>query len=362
MTKAGAGRRMALSDLGGEELGRWRTLADQAAEPNPFFDPDFVVPCAEALGAQVSLLITEDARGWSGCLPVVEQRGWHRLPIRGLVSWRHIYCFLCVPLLRPDAAAAAAEGLLRSAIDQGEGGFVGLDHLPRTGPAAEAVNSAVEALGAKPVVIGRFRRAVLERGEDGVDVAMSPKHRKELRRLKRRLGDALGGALGAADHAGDPSAYDSFLKLERAGWKGRDGTAMESSGHGDLFREICARFAKRGALELMLLGTESRKVAGLCNLVAGDVGFSFKIASDEDYSRYSPGIQMEAEYAQSFGERGDLRLMDSCAEPSQATMNRLWPARRELEILAVPRPGLRGGMIRPVLKGAAWVRSRRAAR
>jgi CelD/BcsL family acetyltransferase involved in cellulose biosynthesis len=353
-------RRVPVSDLSAADLESWRRLADTAVEPNPYFDPDFVLPCAEALRANPALLIAHDADGWAGCLPVHARRGWHRLPIRGLVSWRHLYCFLCAPLLRPDSAAPAAEALIRSAMDQAEGGFVGLDHLPGTGPVATAVHAAMDALGAKPVVVGRFRRAMLEQGEAGAEVSMSAKHRKELRRLKRRLGEALGGELSVADQAGDASAYEVFLEIERRGWKGRDGTAMESMGHGDLFREICERFAKRGALELVLLGTEERKVAGLCNLVAGDVGFSFKIGSDEEYSRFSPGIQMEAEYARIFGERRRLRLMDSCAEPGQAMINRLWPGRRELEILAIPAPGLRGASAAPLLRGLGWARRRRA--
>lgn len=361
MNREPGARRVPLSELKQDDLAAWRLLADAAVEPNPYFDPDFVLPCAAALGADPSLLITEDEQGWTGCLPVVTRRGWRRVPASGLVSWRHLYCFLCVPLLRADAAAAAMHALLSLGIDHGEGSFFGLDHMLEEGPAAVAVESALEALGSTPVVAGRFSRAALRRHPGGIDLAMSRKHRREVNRMQRRLSEELGAEVTLEDRSSDPAAYDEFLHIEQSGWKGAEGTAMASMGHGDLFREICTRFADRGALQLLLLGAGGRWVAGLCNLLARDVGFSFKIAYDESYARYSPGIQLEAEHARLFSENPGLRLVDSCAEPSQRMINRLWPDRRDLSIIAIPASGPRGWVVRPLLQGFAWVRRRRAS-
>ena len=46
-----SGRRIPLADLGGAELDRWRRLAAAAIEPNPFFEPEYVLAQARALDA-----------------------------------------------------------------------------------------------------------------------------------------------------------------------------------------------------------------------------------------------------------------------------------------------------------------------
>ena len=44
-------RRIPLADIGEHELDRWRGLAAAAIEPNPFFEPEYVLAQARALDA-----------------------------------------------------------------------------------------------------------------------------------------------------------------------------------------------------------------------------------------------------------------------------------------------------------------------
>ena len=98
-----------LDNLTDSDIGAWRELSEAALEPNPFFDPDFVLPAAAELDSTgVGLLVARQGDDWTGCMPVVRQRGWRRVPTTGLVVWRHLYCFLGTPLLRPDQAEDAA--------------------------------------------------------------------------------------------------------------------------------------------------------------------------------------------------------------------------------------------------------------
>ena len=79
-----------LAAVDDRHLGRWRELASEAAEPNPFFEPEYVLPQARCLETvdDVSLVIAREGDEWHGCLPVHRPRRWHRVPVRGLVSWR----------------------------------------------------------------------------------------------------------------------------------------------------------------------------------------------------------------------------------------------------------------------------------
>jgi CelD/BcsL family acetyltransferase involved in cellulose biosynthesis len=347
-----------LSEL---ELGAWRELAEVALEPNPFFNPDFVLAAATGLHARgVGLLATRNSDGWTGCLPVTRVRGWRRVPLRGLVTWNHLYCFLGTPLVRPGAEDEALKGLLDAGLRQGAG-FLGLDLIATDGPVNSALGRAVGDLGLRPVEIDRFRRATLRRREEGAYLGLTPKRRRNFERLRRRLEGELGGPLSLRDRSDDPVARADFLRLEASGWKGTQGTgtALAPSGHGALFEEICAGLAARGMLQLVAAEANGTTVAMLCNLIAGDTAFTFKIASADDLSQFSPGIQLEILYLDHFHSTMGLKRADSCAEPSNQMINRLWPDRREIGILAIPRRGIRGAMSRPALGGVAWLRRRR---
>jgi hypothetical protein len=46
------GRLLELAALSERDLDAWRELAARALEPNPFAEPDFVLPAADALDSQ----------------------------------------------------------------------------------------------------------------------------------------------------------------------------------------------------------------------------------------------------------------------------------------------------------------------
>ena len=52
------------------DLRAWSELADRAAEPNPFFRPEFVLANATERGLPVELVVARDDTRWLLCLPV----------------------------------------------------------------------------------------------------------------------------------------------------------------------------------------------------------------------------------------------------------------------------------------------------
>jgi len=144
----------------------------------------------------------------------------------------------------------------------------------------------------------------------------------------------------------DPVASERFLALERAGWKGRAGTAFASSPrHAEFFRTVCERFADAGRLELLAFEAGDRTLAMKCNLLAGEAVFCFKIAFDEEFARFSPGLQLELDNVERFHE-GSAAWMDSCAAPDHPMINRLWPDRRRIQTVLLPSPGAVGRVSR----------------
>ena len=93
----------------------------------------------------------------------------------------------------------------------------------------------------------------------------------------------------------------------------------------------------------------------LCSLIAGGTAFTFKIASAAELLSYSPGVQIEILYLDHFHVDAGLKAADSCAEPTNQMINRLWPDRRQIEILAIPRPGPVGRAAKLILQGGASI-------
>ena len=67
-----------------------------------------------------------------------------------------------------------------------------------------------------------------------------------------------------------------------------------------------------------------------CNLLAGDAVFCFKIAHDESFARYRPGVQLELEMLERFRDEMSEMWMDSCAAPDSKLFEDFWPERRPI--------------------------------
>jgi CelD/BcsL family acetyltransferase involved in cellulose biosynthesis len=356
-------RLVALSELRESDLDAWGELADRAAEPNPFLHPDFVLAAARTgqVLSLVHLVIVASTGGWDCCLPVRPTRSWRRLPVPGTIGWRHPQCFLGTPLVSPDALDRSLAALLGDLRDQVPGAFFELDWTDHTGPVGDGIR---RLLGRDGFTFGRFGRAALIRRPEAtyLDGRLNGKHRRSLRRLANQLSEELGGELALVDRTEEPSAVSKFLKLEASGWKGRADTALASTERGDaFFREMTAGFIARGKLELLFLEAGGHIVAARCNLRAGAVVFCFKVAHDEALRRYSPGTQLELRMIDRFHADSSAGQMDSCTAWNDDLFNRLWPDRRQLGGIVVPRSGVRGLAALPILKVGGAVMNRRRA-
>jgi CelD/BcsL family acetyltransferase involved in cellulose biosynthesis len=352
------------------DLARWRELAARAVEPNPFFEPEYVLPLARGLGqqAEVRLLVARDGNGWQACLPTHATSDWHRIPMRSLATWRGhpLYGLLGTPLVSADHAEeslAALLGAMRRA--QPRTRFAGLEWVADDGAMGEPLAGALGSLSPAPLPFRRFERAALRRRPEPtyLEQTLSTKHRRELRRQRRKLSEALDAEPQMVDRAGEDAAYERFIALEGAGAKGDRGVVIAADpGHVSFFKEMCREFAERGRLQLLELHGAGEVVAVKCNLVAGDTIFCVKIAYDEKWSQYSPGIMLESDMIEYFHDESDADFMDSCADPNNVMINRLWPDRRPIATYAIPAGTLSGLATRSALAIGRIARARKRDR
>jgi CelD/BcsL family acetyltransferase involved in cellulose biosynthesis len=356
-----------LRDAGDQLVGRWRDLAATAAAPNPFAHPDFVLPAALALedGADAALVHVSDENALVFALPVVRRRRYRRLPISTIATWRHPYCFLGGPLVADLDARAAWGEVLRHLRHQTGFGLLALELLPVEPPGLLSLEQALPAERLSASTYERLDRPVIERRPhlDYFDAQMSSKRRKNLRRQRRHLDTLLDGTLQRFDWAQEERALSTsielFLRLERAGWKGKAGTAIACRPDDEaFFRVMVDRFARAGLLQLWFLEAGGTPVAAQCNLLGGDTVFHFKIAYDEDYATYSPGVLLELEMVEEFHLDQRLLRIDSCAAPG-SMYETLYPNRRTLASALVPLHGSARAAA-PALAAALRRRERRA--
>ncbi len=355
-------RFVGLRDLTTRDHRHWLDLAARALEPNPFFEPAFMLPAAKWVGRdRIDLLVAEDDEGWAACLPVRRTWRWRRLPLRSLAGWRHLYAYLGTPLVTENRPALALEALVERALAERGTAAVVFDWIGEDGPVGSALAEALNRRRHRAVTYEAFERAVLRRhpGPPYASAGLSVKRLKELRRLERRLADELGAPLTTADRGGEEGACEEFTRLEAAGWKGREGTAIASSErHRRFFGEACAAFREAGRLQLLTLAAGERTVAMQCNVVAAEAIFCFKVAYDEDLAHYSPGVQLELGAIDAFHGRQEVDWMDSCADPHNDLINRLWPDRRRLASIVVARDGAVGRTSLASVRAAAALRGR----
>ncbi|MEH3048575.1 GNAT family N-acetyltransferase [Sphingomonas adhaesiva] len=87
-----------------------------------------------------------------------------------------------------------------------------------------------------------------------------------------------------------PDLLPRLFALERAGWKGRAGTAIaDDRATGTFYTLLAARAAAAGALRLALLWEGERLVAFEYGVLGGRRLFLLKVAYDEELADYSPG-------------------------------------------------------------------------
>src|SRR5947209_10253722 len=99
------------SSLEPTDVEAWERLAAAAAQPNPFFEPDFVLAAAEGRGEPAALLVVRAGRDWIACLPVERRAPWRSLPLPCLSPWLPAYAYLGDPLVDRDCIEDAVAAI-----------------------------------------------------------------------------------------------------------------------------------------------------------------------------------------------------------------------------------------------------------
>jgi CelD/BcsL family acetyltransferase involved in cellulose biosynthesis len=341
----------------------WDAIVARPSEANAFAERWFVEASARnlELAALARMLVVREEGQLIGLMPICVARNYGRMPVPHVENWLHYNCFFGAPLVRRSFEAYfwhRALALLDA--DPAAPAFLHMVALNGQGPLAQAL---LQARGGAAVV-HRSTRALLESDLSPTayyEATVRKKKRKELARLQQRLAET--GAISFTHLANtddlDPW-IDTFLALEASGWKGRDGAALANARETEAFVRDALRGAfTAGRLEMIRLDIGTRPIAMLVNFLTPPGSFSFKIAFDEDFARFSPGVLIQLENLKVL-ETPTIDWMDSCAVEDHPMINSLWEQRREIVRISVPLKGKRRratfAVCRTLERASAFVR------
>ncbi len=355
------GRIITVGELTDHDEVHWRTLAERAGQPNPLSEPDCVVPAAEHLknGPAILLVLAEEDGDLFGCLPVQRFGHWRRLRRPVLSSEVRRMPYDSTPLLDRDRGRDAMRAMLvalgNASGDHGAG-LVVFDWLD-DGPASTHVRAAAEELGFLTYEYHSWVRPIIHRRDDGDYRAVhGRKFLNNVSRLRRRMSDDIGAEIQFVDRSDDPEVIDTFVRMEGAGYKGKNGVALaEHPDEAAWFKDMCGRFRAAGRLRVYTLEGAGQTMAIQLGLRAGDGLFLLKASYDETFAKYTPGIQLHLEVLDHFNTFDGVQWIDSCTFEGNQTMLRMFPDRRPVVSLVV---AVGGPVDRGVLRLVGW--SRRA--
>jgi hypothetical protein len=96
------------------------------------------------------------------------------------------------------------------------------------------------------------------------------------------------------------------------------------------FSDALHRLATKGSLRLWKVVFDGKPIAMMSGLVKGDQGWLGKIAYDERFARYSPGVMVVLDATERLIDQERLDLVDSCAIPDHPMINNIWRDRLAL--------------------------------
>ncbi|WP_298601993.1 GNAT family N-acetyltransferase [uncultured Sphingorhabdus sp.] len=319
------------------QVAEWHGLAADCSEPNAFNEHWYLTIALAALDSQgeVELAIVRSNGRLIGLMPRFLSTSYAGLPLRSVQNWLNHNAFLGTPLVAKGFEQLFWQALLSELDRQPNGAlFCHLTGMAVDGPVASALEAECHATGRQVALFHREERALLERGlspEAYLEATMRGKKRKELRRQQNRLAELGQLEFQRSDgREGLDGWIEEFLALERRGWKGANGSALDcADSTRSLFRGALHGAASKGKLELLALRLDGRAIAMLVNFLTPPGAFSFKTAFDEDYSRFSPGVLLQI-HNLALLERDGIEWCDSCAAQDHPMIDSIWSGRRAI--------------------------------
>jgi CelD/BcsL family acetyltransferase involved in cellulose biosynthesis len=239
------------------------------------------------------------------------------------------YAFLSSPVVDPGFADEVIPAFFAAIENSAElPNVVSLKSFDAESPSHSSMLKVFSLRGIEPLMLSETARPFVTR-EFGVKRSGST--RKKLRQDWNRL-----SSLGAVDvvndrnPAGVEQAFETFLAMEKASWKGEQGTALLSDRHDAAFvRRLLHNLAARRDASVALLRVDGVAIAAQVLMYCGSTAYTWKTAYDAKFGKYSPGTLLVDRITEELFAGPDIQAINSCAA-EDSFMGQLWAGRRAM--------------------------------
>jgi CelD/BcsL family acetyltransferase involved in cellulose biosynthesis len=293
----------------------WRTLCAEEHRAQPFFQPEWIAAYVRAFAADKTLMLFTARRQGRLCavLPLIHERATlHGIPVRKLRSPSNVHSCRFDFIVRSGAEEEAVQALWQALQQRSDWDVIELLDVPQDGLGERLQNCAANEafpVGQWTMPAGSYlplavSGATTEAKLEATLQQVSLKRRNEIRRLRRKLEEQAVVRVSCEEQP-ERTELDRFYALERAGWKGQQGTAIACDDRVRLFYDTLAQtFAERGQVLLYRMDYGEQTIAMQFCVTNGTTCYLLKPAFDEAFRKYSPGHLLVAEVLRDLLERG----------------------------------------------------------
>ena len=342
----------------------WSRLIEAAVRPNPFLDPDFLIPAMRNLADEnVYVLVVKskprvNSNGEDvicGLLPI-RRKKIYGMPLTAVETWRHDQCPDTTPLMRADVKKETFSFMLNWLADSMGVKLLSLDTVAADGAFGNLLTEEIYQSSRTTFLRDRFTRACfkpMDSADEYINTNVGKSTRKGTMKSKRKLAER--GLLETSIASPtDVDWIDEFMRLEASGWKGQKQTAFASN-HvtNQFFRETAVRMLASGKMTLMKTTLSGQPIAMACDVhhesIANGCEYAvhYKIAFNETMRESSPGLILELENIARLHST-NVQFVDSGADPDHPMINRVWSDRVAYQNVIV---GLKPGLANFVVAG-----------
>ena len=319
----------------------WTDLLTRADAPNVFMDPALVriADETEPQARHRALLAWKRIDGKRQLVGVwafaIGRARRSVLPIRVLYAPSHTHGHLSTPVIDRDCLDESLDAMLDCIVaDPQMPKIVALDMMGRDGPTYDALLRVLAKRNSAPCLFEQSQRPKLASAFDGktyLEKSLSGSTRKKLRQHRRRLSEK--GALTfviASEQQAVRRALEEFLTIEASGWKGRQGTALQSEASNAAFTlGAVGALAEQGRASIHSLYLDGKPVSMQIVARSGAAAFTWKTAYDEAFHDFSPGTLLLEDYTAAFLADKSIAFVDSCSFDDTGFMS-AWTERQPI--------------------------------
>jgi CelD/BcsL family acetyltransferase involved in cellulose biosynthesis len=291
----------------------WRELCRELPDDQPFYHPEWASAYVrhQLRKKKITLITVRCGGRLRAVLPLVEE--WRiflkALPVRVLrgATEMHTWRWDLVRTPGPEQKAVV-EAVWKSLRSIFHWDLIKLPDIPEGGAAEELLDLArrdgfiAESRDHMQTPIYRIASPGAPSSSDFMPRSRNLQH--SLHRILRKVAASRNMTLERYEKV-DDRLLTRFYDLERAGWKGEEGTAIASHASTRvLFDDLARAAADNGYLSMYFLKLDGRDAAAHFGLSFGGTYFMVKCAYDETFRSFSPGHLMVHEVLRDCAERG----------------------------------------------------------